>query len=74
MLEIMKNHPIVPSAKLFRVELDNDIADFRSLLAEEAKIDEETAKQSSQGSRLIVALRECENSKMDTSKLGCLMV
>jgi hypothetical protein len=53
MLKQMKRRPIIPSAKLFGVELAQDIKIFNDLLAEENKIDISAATKASNKTELL---------------------
>ena len=63
----MKTHPVVPSAKIFDVELKKDAAEFEALLQREKEIDDKIAEESQQGEKLLAAYAKCEDAKIDTS-------
>ena len=64
----MKTHPVVPSAKLFKIELTQDQTEFETLLAREREIDEKIADQSRNGAKLLADFEKCEDEKIDVSK------
>ena len=65
-LSQMKKHPIKPSAKIFRIELNRDIKRFEDLLAREQMIDDEQIDNSSQAQKLLEAYAKCEERAIDS--------
>jgi len=66
-LKEMKTHPVIPSAKIFEVELKKDATEYEALLAKEKEIDDKIAEESQQGDKLLAAYAKCEDAKIDTS-------
>jgi len=60
MLQEMKSHPIVPSAEIFRAELEADILAFENLAVEEGEIDAEILDKLPEDSELAAAFEACE--------------
>jgi hypothetical protein len=61
----MKKHPIEPSAKIFSIELNQDIKRFNEVLAREKSIDEKQIGISSQGQELLDAYARCEERAIE---------
>ena len=61
-LKEMKNHPIVPSAKIHKIELDADIAAYNALLHREQEIDNRTASLAPNGTEIEEANARCEEN------------
>ena len=64
LLQAMKSHPIKPSAEIFRVELESDIAEFSNLIATEDNIDAEILQMVPKKSKVVVEsmFEECESN------------
>jgi len=66
-LKEMKTHPVIPSAKIFEVELKKDATEFEALLAKEKEIDDKIAESDQRAEELLAAHEKCEDAKIDTS-------
>jgi len=64
-LREMKSHPIEPSAKIHKIELDADIAAFNALLHREQEIDNRTASLAPNSTEIEEANDLCEEMAID---------
>lgn len=68
LLQAMKRHPIKPSAEIFRIQLESDIAAFNNLGAQERNIDAEILKKVPESSKLVSDFEACDDEASDTSQ------
>jgi predicted GTPase len=61
-LQDMKTHPVIPSAQIMKVELEQDAADYQALLDKAGELNEKIEKASNAGPELTEKLANCDNS------------
>lgn len=64
----MKQHPIEPSAKLFKIELVQDAKEFDIIINKEKQIDKEQAEQSAHTEEMLKGFENCEDNAIDMEK------